>query len=455
MKLIAITRPDFFEGEAEAINLLLANGLERLHLRKPHAKTGEIEALLQQIPAVYHDRISLHDGHELATAYGIGGIHLNARHPVVPCGFGGRISRSCHSLEEVRRYKDTCDYVFLSPIFDSISKAGYASAFSPDDLRAADKLIDSRVIALGGIDADKINTVRDWGFGGVAVLGSVWSPSGAGFLDNFRRLMRQTEGKPRVVLSIAGSDSSGGAGIQADIKTLTSLGVYAASVVTALTAQNTCGVSSIHPVPADQVAAQLRAVLTDLRADAIKIGMVHDESIVRVLAQELQGMDCPIVYDPVMISTSGHRLMEPATVEAVCARLLPCSTLLTPNLHEAGLLTGRPVGDMTEMEEAARRLSARFGLSILVKGGHLEGDTMCDLLYNKEGNITRYPAPKVDSRNLHGTGCTLSSAIAAFLALGNPVEEAVRRAKNYVHQAIVEARPLHIGHGQGPLWHFF
>lgn len=454
MKLIVITRPDFFEGEAEAINLLFANGLKRLHLRKPDAKTADIESLLQQIPTAYHDRIALHDGHELALAYPIGGIHLNTRHPEAPCGFKGRISRSCHSLDEVNRYKDMCDYVFLSPIFDSISKSGYASAFDAERLRAAGRLIDSRVIALGGISLNRIDEAKNLGFGGVALLGDIWNKTEADFTDHFRHLLRRTEETPRVMLSIAGSDCSGGAGIQADIKTSTCLGVYAASVITAITAQNTCGVNAVHPVPAEHVAAQVRSVLTDLRVDAIKIGMVHNEGIARTLAQELRDVTCPIVYDPVMISTSGHRLMEPATVEAVCAHLLPLCTLLTPNLHEAALLSGHPVKNMEEMEQAASRLSGRFGPAVLVKGGHLEGETMCDLLY-KAGKYTRYPAPKIESHNLHGTGCTLSSAIASFLALGNPMEEAIRLGKAYVHRAIIEARMLHIGHGQGPLWHFF
>lgn len=454
MELIVITRADLFDHEAEAITSLFRHGLRRLHLRKPEATEAEVENILQGIPEAYHPRIVLHQHFELVRRYHVGGLHLNHRHPEPPTDYNGPLSRSCHTLDEVQRYKEQCAYVFLSPIFDSISKQGYASAFSLDDLRRASDLIDSRVIALGGIDDTRLDTVRTLGFGGVAVLGDVWKHTAGDLVMHFQHLLRQTQGTAPIVLTIAGSDPSGGAGIQADLKTMTSLGTYGASVITAITAQNTLGVQSVHPLPPEAVTAQLHSVLADLRTDAVKIGMVHDAQVVQAIADAIEDINGPIVYDPVMISTSGHRLMAPEAIEAVRKHLLPRCTLLTPNLHEARLLAGKTIQTPDEMRQAAYDLSERYGCAVLVKGGHLDGGQMCDILCN-QGKCSSYDAPRVESRNLHGTGCTLSSAIAAYLALGNPMEAAVGCAKEYVHRAIIEASQLQIDHGQGPLWHFF
>ena len=454
MKLIVITRPDIFSGEAEAVTTLFRNGLQTLHLRKPQAKEQEVEEWIHNIPLSYHSRIVLHDHFRLAGVFQLQGIHLNSRHPQKPVGYHGQTSRSCHTLEEVERYKQECDYVFLSPIYNSISKPGYDSAFSHEDLcQARDcQLIDDRVIALGGIDHTRIEEIRSLGFGGVAVLGDVWKQSSESFLPHFHRLWRQTHGAPPTVLTIAGSDSSGGAGIQADIKTISALGAYAASALTALTAQTTQGVQGISPVDPEFMVLQVSSVLNDLQVDAIKIGMVGDSAMTLALSHVLQRYTGPIVYDPVMISTSGHRLMEENAIEAVCRYLLPQCTLITPNLHEARLLASRPINTIEDMEQAALYLSECYHTAILIKGGHLEGHSMCDIL-SCHGKVTRFTAPKVESRNLHGTGCTLSSAIATYLAMGNVMEEAIKCAKAYVSQAIIEARNLHIGQGQGPLWH--
>ena len=454
MELIVITRPDSFAGEAEAINLLFRNGLKRLHLRKPTAKREELETLIRHIPEAYRKRIVLHDFHDLAVEYQLGGIHLNRRNPQPPPQYVGTVSCSCHSLEEVRHRKATCSYVFLSPIYDSISKTGYRSAFSLNELRAATGLLDSRVVALGGVDDSRLPELRDLGFGGVAVLGDVWKRTRNDFVAHFRHLMRQTYGTAPVVLSIAGSDPSGGAGIQADLKSISALGAFAATAITAVTVQNTVGVRSVHPLPPEVVAAQIRAVLDDLPVRAIKIGMVYDKAIVQAIVDALQGYNGPIVYDPVMISTSGHRLVSPDTSQAISQKLIPRCTLITPNLHEAKLLADLPIDSIADMERAAKELSQRHGTAFLIKGGHLNGMEMCDVLCH-QARLSRYTLPKVDSRNLHGTGCTLSSAIAAALSLDNPLEEAIRWAKDYVNRAIAEARSLAIGQGQGPLWHFF
>jgi len=258
---------------------------------------------------------------------------------------------------------------------------------------------------------------------------------------------------PAIILTIAGSDSSGGAGIQADIKTISALGGYAASVITAITAQNTMGVQDVLPVTPEMVSAQIDSVMTDLSVDAVKIGMVNDPDIVRAIADGLRRHQPRlVVYDPVMVSTSGCRLMAEETVEVIKEELFPLSTLITPNLHEVSLLVGRTIKETAEMEVAARELSINHHTGVLVKGGHLEGGEMCDVLF-ANGELSTFSDTKIETKNLHGTGCTLSSAIATFLGKGEPLKMAVQSAKNYLTEAIREGSEMEIGHGHGPVWH--
>lgn len=258
------------------------------------------------------------------------------------------------------------------------------------------------------------------------------------------------------VLTIAGSDCSGGAGIQADIKTISALGAYAASAITAITVQNTCGVTGIHPVPPVYVKGQIEAVMTDICPKAVKIGMINDVEIVKVIAESLQVFQPEyVVFDPVMVSTSGCKLMEDDAISAITSLLMPLATIITPNLQEAEVLTGHRICNIDEMKAASLELLKYGSNAVLVKGGHLEDGGMCDVLRLKEDNAPRlFSAQKVESHNTHGTGCTLSSAIATYLALGHPMEEAVRLAKEYVYQGILTGKEVHIGKGHGPLNHF-
>lgn len=258
-----------------------------------------------------------------------------------------------------------------------------------------------------------------------------------------------------VVLSIAGSDCSGGAGIQADIKTISALGAYAASVITAVTVQNTRGVKAVHIVPAEIVQGQIEAVMEDLRPDALKIGMVSEPALVKIIAGcLLKYPHCPIVYDPVMVSTSGRKLMAEDAIQLIKEELFPLTSLITPNLDETEVLTGKKITTAEEMKEAARQLSEEYHTAVLVKGGHLEGNEMQDVLFI-DGNTYIYKEKKIESRNLHGTGCTLSSSIATYLALGLPMDQAVGKAKSYVSKAIDAGKEIIIGHGNGPLCHFW
>lgn len=258
------------------------------------------------------------------------------------------------------------------------------------------------------------------------------------------------------VLTVAGSDSSGGAGIQADLKTLSALGVYGASVITAITAQNTLGVRGIQPVSPEIIRAQMEAVFDDITIDAVKTGMLHSKEAVNILAEIIDRYSPRyIITDPVMISTSGSILMEQHAITAVIEKLFPRATLVTPNISEAEHLSGITIGSVTDMEKAAMKLLSMGCKAVLMKGGHLKSDKMTDILFDSENEPLFLSNPTVSSRNTHGTGCTLSSAIAAYLALGNGIRDAVSLAKNYISNALNAGVDVQTGHGHGPMNHFF
>jgi len=256
----------------------------------------------------------------------------------------------------------------------------------------------------------------------------------------------------RKVLTVAGSDSGGGAGIQADLKTFSAHGVFGMSAITAVTAQNTLGVSAVQDISADIIAKQIDAVFEDMGADAVKIGMVSQTASIEAIAKQLSKHQARnIVLDPVMISKSGFDLLQPEAKEALIKHLLPIATIITPNIHEAQAITGCKIINVEQMEFAAREIYSLGPQTVLVKGGHLEDDAV-DVLYDGKG-MKHFQAARVDSKNTHGTGCTLSSAIAANLALGDAVTEAVEKAKNYITEAIKHSFP--IGKGVGPVHHFY
>lgn len=259
------------------------------------------------------------------------------------------------------------------------------------------------------------------------------------------------------VLTIAGSDSGGGAGIQADIKAISAMGCFAASAITAVTVQNTIGVQAVHPVPLDILEGQIDSVLSDIGADAIKIGMLHSAEVVNLVADLLEKYGIRnIVLDPVMVSTSGHRLIEEDAVEVIKSRLMPLSRVITPNIPEAEILAGCRISSEDDFDEIARKLSDNGKISVLLKAGHLEGESLVDYFYNAEdGSMTRLPSKRVNTVNTHGTGCTLSSAFAASLAKGEELTTAARSAKAYIEQAIISGADYEIGGGHGPVNHFW
>lgn len=256
----------------------------------------------------------------------------------------------------------------------------------------------------------------------------------------------------RVALTIAGSDSGGGAGVQADLKVFFRFGVYGTSALTLVTAQNTLGVEALHLLPPRLVYAQIQSVATDFPIHAAKTGALGDAGIVQAVAEGVRRFGiAPLVVDPVMVAKGGDPLLAPEAVEALKVALFPLALLITPNRLEAEALLGSPIRTLKEAEEAARALLALGPKAVLLKGGHLEGEEAVDLLATREG-VRAYRAPRVNTRNTHGTGCTLSAAIAALLALGKPLEEAVAEAKAYLTRALKTAPP--VGHGHGPLNHW-
>ena len=261
-----------------------------------------------------------------------------------------------------------------------------------------------------------------------------------------------------VVLSIAGSDSSGGAGIQADLKTFSALGVYGATAITAITAQNTKGVNSQLAISPEMVYNQIVAVVEDIAPSVIKIGMLANKEVAMVVADALSRYNIPTILDPVMVSSSGHRLLSLDAQEVVKERLLPLSTLVTPNIPEMEALTAMSLTTAEEKLSAAQYLLSLGAQAVLLKGGHEEGDTKCDTLYELDGrNITQLhlSTPTVATKNIHGTGCTLSSAIAAFMARGLALRDAVQEAKKYITEAILSGADIAIGNGFGPVNHLF
>ena len=259
------------------------------------------------------------------------------------------------------------------------------------------------------------------------------------------------------VLTIAGSDPSGGAGIQADLKTFSACGCFGASAIVAVVDENTVGVTGVHPVPVDFVTGQIKSVLDDIGADAIKIGMLHSSELIRAVKETLAMYDIKnIVLDPVMVATSGDKLLQDEAIETLKHELIPFARVITPNIPEAEVLLGRKIGGQRELPLVIRELSAGGNVSVLLKGGHLMEDLLTDVFYNAETDeIMELSSERIYTKNTHGTGCTFSAAIASFLAYGLPLNDAIRHAKEYMKSAIAAGAEYEIGKGHGPVHHFF
>ncbi len=423
------------------------------------AARAELGRELRAICAAAAVPFIVNDDVELARQLGADGVHLGqddgdpaaARQLLGPHKL---IGVSTHNLDEAQAAQAAgADYIGFGAMYPTGSKE-VEHLPGPDALAAVRPAISIPVVAIGGINRDNAGRVIDSGADAVAVIsGILGQREPALAAAELALLFNRKRPAPRgAVLTVAGSDSGGGAGIQADLKTITLLGSYGASIITALTAQNTRGVAGIHGVPPAFVAEQLDAVLSDLPIDVVKTGMLFSAGVIERLAEKLAEFNRRIVVvDPVMLATGGASLTDGNAVTALKERLFPLTYLLTPNIPEAEKLTGLTIVDEAGMEEAAQRIQQMGTRNVLIKGGHLSEGNAVDILYDGRA-FTRYRSPRHLTRNTHGTGCTLASAIAAFLARGEPLPEAVARAKEFVTAAIRLATPL--GKGHGPVNHF-
>lgn len=515
LNLYLVTDSSFLCGRKleDVVMEAVAGGVTMVQLREKSLSTNEFIALafklkscLQavNVPLIINDRI------DVALAVDADGVHIGQSD--MPYDMARRllgkdkiIGLSVESFSDIERANTLdVDYIGVSPVFATPTKTDTSRPFGIDGLRKAVEMSVHPTVGIGGMNLSTAAEVMATGTDGIAVVSAIMgadnpreaaaelalkvsssrfqvsgsrfqdqsSSKNGGEKDNLRtsepQNLKTSKPYPKV-LTIAGSDSGGGAGIQADIKAISATGAYAASAITAVTVQNTLGVESVLPVPTDVVAAQIKSVLSDIGTDAIKIGMLHDASLVRVVAESIEAylQSLPngrgtvaarfnIVLDPVMVSTSGHRLIEVSAVQTLKEILIPMARVITPNIPEAEMLLETKIACQSDLYKSARRLSFGGKVSVMMKAGHLSDADVVDVFYNAETDeVIELKSKRVSSCNTHGTGCTLSSAFASYLAQGFDLNDAAKAAKEYVSKAIESAKNLKIGNGHGPVDHFF
>lgn len=430
MKTIIITSPVPLKDEAVICNALFAHGLELLHLRKPGASKEVYEQFICWIEPRYRNRVVIHEHYDLAVQYRLHGIHLrsgmikaNLSQPVY-----GSLSISCHSLEEIRRIPFKADYCFLSPIFDSISKPGYRSSFTTlPDLRK----IPVPVIAMGGITPENTGICRQAGFAGVAALGYIWEKTGEA-VNRFIRL------KTPAVMSIAGFDPSGGAGINADLKTFETTGSYGLGICSAITCQNEKEYHSTHWIGQEDIQHQYRLLFEHHRPEYIKIGLLENFSLLDRLTADLHAHlpNVKIIWDPILKASAGKVFHRDGFEQLF--PLLKRIYLLTPNRDEIHQLFGPE-----STPESIQRLCQDYHFNLLWKGGHEAGDFSCDRLITP-GKIFYFPVLR-SAYGKHGTGCVLSAAITSYLAQGTSLPEACNKAQLYV-SGFIDSNDSNLGY---------
>lgn len=408
-----------------------------------------------KIPFIINDNISV------ALAMDADGVHLGqgdmelkqAREILGPDKI---IGVSAHNVEEaVQAEKNGADYLGAGAVFSTASKADVTS-LSMETLKEICEAVSIPVVAIGGISEENMDQLKGTGISGVAVISALFAQvdvcqAATRLCEKLSYIIEKGK-KRKTALTIAGSDSSGGAGIQADIKTMIANGVYAMSAITALTAQNTLGVSGIMEVTPEFLGQQMDCIFTDIRPDAVKIGMVSSGELISVIAEKLiQYQAENIVVDPVMVSTSGSRLISEEAVEMLKKKLLPLATVLTPNIPEAQVLLGTEIKTPEDMERSAKKIGEKYRCAVLLKGGHQLNDAN-DYLW-QAGQGRWFMGKRIHNPNTHGTGCTLSSAIASNLAKGYSLEASVQKAKEYLSGALQAM--LNLGAGSGPMDHGF
>ncbi len=461
-----VITPDGSEEEIlAATQLALKGGATIVQLRDKHsafASQLSIAIKLRELCHTYAACFIVNDSVELALQSNADGVHLGqddgdvaqARAQLGPDKIIGVSTQ--HVAHALRAQEQGADYIGCGSVYPTDTK-GDAVHIGVSELGRVCAAVEIPVVAIGGICAANLSEVIRHGACSAAVVSAVMSARRPDVAARELSLMFTQRGNSidaalplGSVLTIAGSDSSGGAGIQADVKTITLLGSYASSAITALTAQNTTGVRGIHPVAADFVVQQAQAVLDDIDVDVIKTGMLFSVEIIRAVAQVLRQASSINVVDPVMIAKGGAHLLQPEAVVAFKEEILPQTYLLTPNIPEAEALTGISIKDIAGMEQAACALQNMGAAHVLVKGGHRDGAPIDILRYGSES--LRLEGTRVDTIHTHGTGCTMAAALATLLSQGVALPDAARAAKEFVHIAIKTAPGL--GHGHGPVNHF-
>ncbi|MBQ0119164.1 MAG: bifunctional hydroxymethylpyrimidine kinase/phosphomethylpyrimidine kinase [Bacteroidales bacterium] len=467
----------------EIVRQAVRGGVTMVQLREKNCSTQEfieqataLKQVLQGtgVPLIINDRV------DVALAVDADGVHIGQSDMPYKevrrlMGKDKIIGLSVESMQDIDVANSLdVDYIGISPLFATPTKQDTARPFGLDGTREAVHLSRHPAVAIGGIHADNVEAVRATGVQGVAVVSEIISAEDPYLAAKGMRTGTTTttttttttitetkaqspSAKYKRVLTIAGSDSGGGAGVQADIKTISALGCYAASAITAVTVQNTLGVQSVEAISIPTITGQIRAVIDDIGVDAVKIGMLHSSEVVKAVADTLREYKIKnIVLDPVMVSTSGHRLIEEDAIAALMTELMPLARVITPNIPEAEILLGRPLTCQADLPDAAKDLANKCQTSVLLKAGHLKEDQLVDIFYDyEESRLYQFPSQRVYSRNTHGTGCTLSSAVASYLARGYQLPQAVEQGKQYITQAIDAGVQYEIGHGFGPVHHFF
>lgn len=472
LSLYLITDPELCgeRGVVETVRQAVAGGVRIVQLRDKTATDAEIVAQLLALSRVIDGRALLVVNDRLDAALAarekgatVDGVHLgqgdasvlHAREALGPDAVIGLTANSAEHFEAVRALPaGTVDYLGVGVIRPTSTKPDHPPALGVEGFRALVATTDLPCVAIGGVNIDDTEVLRDAGAAGLAVVSALCAApdpaqAAASFVSRWR-----AAGTPRV-LSIAGSDPSGGAGIQADLKSIAANGGYGMAVVTALTAQNTTGVRGVHVPPTSFLRDQLDALSDDIIVDAVKIGMLANVEVIGAVAEWLDEVRPPIVVlDPVMIATSGDRLLD-EDAEAALRDLLGRADVVTPNLGELAALAGRPISGWNDALAAAEGLSGDIGAAVLVKGGHLDGDDVPDALVDVvRGVLTEYPGTRIRTANTHGTGCSLSSALATRLARGETPVDAVASTRSWLRESLRAGEGLQVGRGHGPIGHF-
>ncbi len=445
----------------EQVENAIRGGVTCVQLREKNLTDDEFlkKALeIKEICKKYKVPFIINDNVEVAVKAGADGVHvgqsdMKAKNVRELIGDKMVLGVSAQTVSQAIEAQNAgADYLGVGAVFHTDTKTD-ADDVSRETLKAISNAVDIPVVAIGGINKDNITELKGTDIDGVALVSAIFA---ADDIENeckeLYALSKAMINRTKTALTIAGSDSSGGAGIQADIKTMTANGVYAMSAITALTSQNTMGVKGIFEVTPEFLKEQLDCVFCDIFPDAVKIGMVSSKELVKVIADHLKKYKARnIIVDPVMVATSGSSLIETDAIATLKKELLPMATLVTPNIPEAEVLAGIKISDEVTMLQAAEKIYKEYGCAVLLKGGHSINDAN-DLLYTDD-KYEWFCGKRINNPNTHGTGCTLSSALASNFAKGFTLPESVKRAKEYISGALLDG--LNLGKGSGPLNHAF